>query len=219
MENPDSKPSGEVWESSIICSKAHNSPLNPRPCPASGDFCVMDSRKRVRVRPQDVRVGKYFLLSDFLFSDTALREGIPNWFDCSSEYGAEVLECMAVLCQKLLDPICEEFGRISITRGYLGQQVYARLYPKDAENWIAGALAHGFQETGGADIWVHRWEGSALELAKYLQAHPDRYQFDFIRTYPESLILCVGVGRFKNRRMITEWLPNFSGSNTHRPTN
>lgn len=174
-------------------------------------------RKRMNLRPQDIRVGRYFLLSDFLFSDTALKEGIRNWLDFESEYGIAVLQCMEILCERLLDPICDEFGRISVTRGYLGEQVYARLYPRDKVNWIKGALAHGFQATGGADIQIHAWEGTALELAKHIQRQPERYQFDFIRTYPESPILCVGVGQFKNGRIITEWQNNFAGSITHRP--
>jgi hypothetical protein len=104
-----------------------------------------------------------------------------------------------------------------VTRGYLGQELYATLYPKDKDNWLKGSLAHGFQKDGGADIRVHEWQRSALKLAKYLQSQPQRYSFDFIRTYPESPILCVGVGRFKNARIITEWQNNFAGSITHRP--
>jgi hypothetical protein len=174
-------------------------------------------RKRSRLRPQDIRAGRFFLLSDFLFSDTALKEGLPNWFDFNSDYGHGIIACMNVLCDRLLDPLCDEFGRISITRGYLGEQVYARLYPRDRANWVKGALAHGFQETGGADICIHAWQGDALSLAKHIQSKSDCYQFDFIRTYPESSILCVGVGRFKNSRIITEWHNNFAGSTTHRP--
>lgn len=171
-------------------------------------------KPRVHLRPQDIQVGEYFLLSDFLFSDTALKHGLPNWLEINSKFGKEVIDCMGQLCEKLLDPLCEEFGRISITRGYLGQDVYKFLYRNDP-NWPKGALAHGFQDVGGADVVVHSWTAEALQLAFYIQQSP-KYTFDFIRIYPMSPVLCVGVGRFKNRRTIQEWQNNFAGQIIHR---
>ncbi|MEH2467838.1 hypothetical protein [Nostoc sp.] len=38
----------------------------------------MDRKWHPRTRPQDVRVGKYFVLSDFLYSQTAVTRGIPK---------------------------------------------------------------------------------------------------------------------------------------------
>jgi hypothetical protein len=179
---------------------------------------VNTQRKRVHLRPQDIQVGRFFLLSDFLFSDTACRYGLVNWFDPETEYGLHVLEGMQMLCDRLLDPLCDEFGRISVTRGYLGEHLYRWLYgEKHADNWKKGALAHGFQEQGGADILVHAWEGTPLELALHIQGKPETYTFDFIRTYSGSSILCVGVGRFKNVRSVMEWGSDFRSSTKHYP--
>lgn len=182
----------------------------PRP-----ERCDRPTGGRKSLRPQDIRVGRYFMLSDFLFSDTAAKEGISNWVDWGSDYGKGVLIAMEALCNGLLDPLCNEFKRLTITRGYLGKELFKRLWPKYEENWIEGALAHGYQETGGADILVHGWDGSALDLALHIQKDC-KYLFDFIRVYPNSPVLCVGVGLFVNKREIQEWRTGFKGVTLHK---
>jgi hypothetical protein len=172
--------------------------------------------KKRRTRPQDIRVGKYFTLLDFLISDTAVKRGIPNFLDWESEPGQKALSLMQMLCEQLLDPLCEEFNRISITRGYLGLELFKYVYRVDGATWPAAALAHGFHQSGGADIWVHNWTKPALDLAFYLQGS-DNYKFDFIRVYPESPILCVGVDAITSKRIIQEWNPNFRGCTIHKP--
>lgn len=174
-----------------------------------------ETRKR-RTRLQDIKVGKYFTLLDFLISDTAIKKGIPNSFDWESEPGQKALSLMQMLCDQLLDPLCEEFNRISITRGYLGLELFKHVYRVDGATWPAAALAHGFHQAGGADIWVHNWAKPALDLAFYLQAS-NRYKFDFIRVYPESPILCVGVDAITSKRIIQQWNPNFRGCTIHKP--
>jgi hypothetical protein len=165
---------------------------------------------RKKIRPQDVRVGRWFMLSDFLFSDTALKMGLPNILDINSEYGQDVLAGMELLCKKLLDPICDDYGRITITRGYLGEAVYRHLYPKNGDNWVKGALAHGFQEFCGCDFLVHQPEFSPLEFSLKLRTD-DRFTFDFLRMYPNSQVICCGVGRFQNRRQVMEWRSSYRG--------
>ena len=170
---------------------------------------------RQRARPQDIKVGRYFTMLDFLVSDTALKHGIPNYFDAKSEQGSNAIAMMQLLCDRLLDPLCDEFNRISITRGYLGRELYKHIYR--AENWPEGALAHGFDKSAGADILVHSWSEDALKLAFHIQASP-QYTFDFIRTYPGSPILCAGVNAFRHSRIIQEWQEGFRGSKIHKPS-
>lgn len=174
-----------------------------------------DQTSRRKSRFQDIKVGKYFTLLDFLISDTAIKHGIPNYFDISSESGAKAIALMNLLCSSLLDPLCDKFNRISITRGYLGRELYKHIYR--AENYPEGALAHGFAKNAGADILVHSWSEDALKLALHIQADPI-YSFDFIRTYPGSPILCVGVDPFRQRRIIQEWQEGFRGSKIHQPS-
>ncbi|PHJ69161.1 hypothetical protein VF14_03220 [Nostoc linckia z18] len=173
------------------------------------------TRKR-RLRPQDIKVGKYFTLLDFLVSDTALKRGIPNFIDWESEPGQKALSLMQTLCDQMLDPLCEEFNRISITRGYLGLDLYKYVYNAGGADWPKGALAHGFSTSAGADIWVHSWSKPALDLAFYLQGNTT-YTFDFIRVYPESPILCVGIDAIRQKRIIQQWHPNFRGCTIHKP--
>jgi hypothetical protein len=176
-----------------------------------------EPRKR-KLRAQDIKVGKYFTLLDFLISDSACKYGVPNFVDWETETGQRTISLMQLLCSSLLDPLCEEFNRISITRGYLGLELFKHVYRATGETWPQAALAHGFSTSGGCDIWVHAWSGTALELALYLQNSPS-YTFDFIRVYPQSPILCVGVDAIKQKRIIQEWLPGFRGSKIHKPNN
>jgi hypothetical protein len=175
------------------------------------------TNKAGKVKFRHIKVGKYFTLLDFLISDSACKYGIPNYFDHESESGQKVLSLMQLLCAKLLDPLCQEFGRISITRGYLGLELYKQVYKVSGADWPEKALAHGFSTSAGADIWVHQWEDSALNLAFHIQRETSKYDFDFIRVYPESPILCVGLDPIKQKRIIQEWHPGFRGSTIHKP--
>ncbi|MBD0301930.1 MAG: hypothetical protein ICV85_07020, partial [Tolypothrix sp. T3-bin4] len=175
------------------------------------------SQKRKRkLRPQDIKVGKYFTLLDFLISDTACKHGIPNFVDWETEAGQKAISLMQMLCTNILDPLCEEFNRVSITRGYLGLELFKHIYRATGETWPEAALAHGFSTSAGCDIWVHAWSGEALDLALYLQKSSS-YNFDFIRVYPQSPILCVGINAVKQKRIIQEWMPDFRGSKIHKP--
>ncbi|MGB5865779.1 MAG: hypothetical protein WBG95_15940 [Sulfitobacter sp.] len=60
------------------------------------------------------RLSKYFYMRDFLMSEISALHGIPNVPDEPDL----VIERGEHLCQELLDPLTETFGRIAIRSGY-----------------------------------------------------------------------------------------------------
>ena len=73
-----------------------------------------------------VRLSASFFMRDFLYSEIAMMERIPNVPD----YPDKAVEVGRELCQKVLEPIQQQFGRISIRSAYRSPQVNA----KGAEN-------------------------------------------------------------------------------------
>ena len=53
-----------------------------------------------------------FTLSELIKSDTAIRKGINN------NPNAEQIEKLKTLCEKILQPVRDHFGRVKITSGY-----------------------------------------------------------------------------------------------------
>lgn len=76
---------------------------------------------------KDIQLSEHFKLSEFVRSDTANRKGIDNMSlirmapggDELSPQGKELVENMRWLCQKVLEPLRQHFGKpISINSGY-----------------------------------------------------------------------------------------------------
>ena len=73
-----------------------------------------------------VRLSKHFCMRDFLYSEISQIEGIPNIPD----YPDRAIEAGRGLCEQLLEPLQERFGRIVIRSAYRAPAVNA----KGAEN-------------------------------------------------------------------------------------
>lgn len=73
-----------------------------------------------------VRLSKHFFMRDFLYSEISQIEGIPNIPD----YPDRAIEAGRGLCEQLLEPLQERFGRIVIRSAYRAPAVNA----KGAEN-------------------------------------------------------------------------------------
>ena len=54
-----------------------------------------------------------FTLQELIKSDTAIRKGINN------NPNAEQIEKLKVLCEKILQPVRDHFGRVKVTSGFL----------------------------------------------------------------------------------------------------
>ncbi|HLO87810.1 MAG TPA: hypothetical protein VK203_22770 [Nostocaceae cyanobacterium] len=163
---------------------------------------MVERKWRPNTRPQDVRVGKHFMLSDFLYSQTAVVRGIPN---CPSSYTGSEVKGIKGLCKHILDPVVDRFGSVSVTFGFCSLALWHHWYPS-TEGTEPTSL-HLFRPPqggigGACDILIH--------------AHKDpRPVFNWIRQncvydrliiYPGSSIICVAWCEEKPRYHAKEWV-------------
>ena len=73
-----------------------------------------------------VQLSPSFFMRDFLYSEISQIEGIPNIPD----FPDKAIEVGRSLCEEVLEPIQQRFGRISLRSGYRSPAVNA----KGAEN-------------------------------------------------------------------------------------
>jgi len=69
-----------------------------------------------------VKLSKHFFMRDFLYSEISQIEGIPNIPD----YPDRAIEAGRGLCEYLLEPLQERFGRIAIRSAYRSPAVNAK---------------------------------------------------------------------------------------------
>ena len=68
-----------------------------------------------------MKLSRNFSLSELIKSDTAIRKGINN------NPNAEQIEKLKVLCEKILQPVRDHFGRVKITSGYRSPELCAAI--------------------------------------------------------------------------------------------
>jgi hypothetical protein len=149
-------------------------------------------------RPQNIRVGKYFMLSDFLYSETAVIKGISN---CPPLAGREV-ESIKGLCAAILDPVVERFGAISITFGYVSPELQraipGRMRPSVHNICPAGKAVLG----AAADFQAHNTEYSHKDILLWIAGS---CTYDRLILYPGSTIVCVAWSD-KPRSHCKQWI-------------
>lgn len=59
-----------------------------------------------------MKLSRNFTLSELTKSDTAIRKGIDN------NPNAEQVDKLKLLCEKILQPVRDHFGRVKVTSGY-----------------------------------------------------------------------------------------------------
>ena len=59
-----------------------------------------------------MNLSRNFTLSEFIKSDTAIRKGINN------NPNAEQIEKLKALCENILQPVRDHFGRVKVTSGF-----------------------------------------------------------------------------------------------------
>lgn len=91
-----------------------------------------------------VRLSKHFFMRDFLYSEISQVENIPNVPD----YPDRAIEAGRQLCEQLLEPLQERFGRIAIRLAYRSPAVNA----KGAENGNQYSCAAN-EKNFAAHIW------------------------------------------------------------------
>ena len=100
--------------------------VGPRPLhhgtPEQSQLFSRESRVRTALKAQileyenvkNTRLSKNFILGDFMFSTEAACMGLSNF----PEDPAMVVRAGRALCEKVLEPVLDHFGRFAITFGY-----------------------------------------------------------------------------------------------------
>jgi len=77
----------------------------------SGNCCTL------RVGEIYMNLSRNFTLSELTKSDTAIRKGINN------NPNAEQIEKLKALCENILQPVRDHFGRVKITSGFRSEEL------------------------------------------------------------------------------------------------
>lgn len=161
---------------------------------------MVQRKWRPRKRPQDVRVGKYFVLSDFLYSQDATIQGIPN---CPFLESPEV-EGMRGLCREILDPVVDQFGPVSITFGYASPQLWQKWHGQNTELYGLHLFRPPQGGIGGAaDIVIHSHRRDPRPVLNWVR---DNCVYDRLIIFPGSEILCLAWTEVKPRYECKEWV-------------
>ena len=79
-----------------------------------------------------MNLSRNFTLSELTKSDTAIRKGINN------NPNAEQIEKLKALCENILQPVRDHFGRVKVTSGFRSAELcicllYTSPSPRDVE--------------------------------------------------------------------------------------
>ena len=112
-----------------------------------------------------------FTLSELTKSDTAIRKGIDN------NPNAEQIEKLKTLCEKILQPVRDHFGRVKVTSGFrspiLCQAIGSSVNSQHAKAEAADFEVVGVDNCELAD-WINReLEWDQLILEYYVPGEPN----------------------------------------------
>ena len=107
-----------------------------------------------------------FTLEELTKSDTAIRKGINN------NPNAEQIEKLKTLCEKILQPVRDHFGRVKVTSGFRSPEL-CQAIGSSPNSQHARAEAADFEVVGVDNCeladWIHReldWDQLILEYWK-----------------------------------------------------
>ena len=72
-----------------------------------------------------MNLSRNFTLLELIKSDTAIRRGIDN------NPNADQIEKLKGLCENILQPVRDHFGRVKVTSGYRSCLLYTSPSPRD----------------------------------------------------------------------------------------
>ena len=100
-----------------------------------------------------MNLSRNFTLSELIKSDTAIRKGINN------NPNAEQIEKLKALCENILQPVRDHFGRVKVTSGYRSEELCGAI-GSSARSQHCKAEAADFECIGvdNAELadWIHK---------------------------------------------------------------
>ena len=103
-----------------------------------------------------MQLTRNFSLSELIKSDTAIRKGIDN------NPNADQIEKLKLLCENILQPVRDHFGRVKCTSGFRSVELCLAIN-SSAESQHAKAEAADFEVIGVDNVEVADWIKSNLE--------------------------------------------------------
>ena len=118
-----------------------------------------------------MQLSRNFSLQELTKSDTAIRKGIDN------EPNADQIDKLKMLCEKILQPVRDQFGRVKVTSGYRSPELCVAI-GSSLNSQHAKAEAVDFECVGvdNAEVadWVHKnLETDQLILEFYTPGEPN----------------------------------------------
>ena len=103
-----------------------------------------------------MQLSRNFSLSELIKSDTAIRSGIDN------NPNADQIEKLKLLCENILQPVRDHFGRVKVTSGFRSVDLCLAI-KSSANSQHAKAEAADFECIGVDNVEVADWIKSNLE--------------------------------------------------------
>jgi hypothetical protein len=118
-----------------------------------------------------MNLSRNFTLQELIKSDTAIRKGIEN------NPNADQVEKLKLLCERVLQPVRDHFGRVKVTSGYRSPELCVAI-GSSINSQHAKAEAVDFECVGvdNAEVadWVHvNLETDQLILEYYTPGEPN----------------------------------------------
>jgi hypothetical protein len=151
-----------------------------------------------------VRLSKNFILRDFLFSIDSASLRLTNY----PEHPELVIAAGRALCEQLLEPILQRFGRFAITFGYQSRE---GVEADDPTLSHTASCPHCWdRQTWGNDVYarvdilpfcVEDGETSKQEFAEWIMHNLD---VDLLMQWTRSNVFCLTISP-RPRRVWLEW--------------
>ena len=104
-----------------------------------------------------MNLSRNFSLQELIKSDTAIRKGIDN------NPNADQIEKLKLLCENILQPVRDHFGRVKVTSGFRSSELYAAIGSSVNIPARASAEAADFEVIGTDNAELFDWIKSNLE--------------------------------------------------------
>ena len=111
-----------------------------------------------------------FTLAELIKSDTAIRKGINN------NPNAEQIEKLKTLCEKILQPVRDHFGRVKITSGYRSPELCVAI-GSSLNSQYARAEAADFEVVGVDNCDLADWIVTGKQFQNCFYRHQEGSEF------------------------------------------
>lgn len=189
--------------------KAPAGPVTPPPLrsPAGRDFY-----RRYEAFAK-TRLSRNFIMRDFLFSTHADSQGLVNY---PSDDPDMVLRAGKQLCEQVMEPILERWGRVAITFGYESRDAIdgevspakRKLHNSNPHQWDRGTFrSHIYARVDILPFCVADGEVSKERFGQWMMHNLD---IDLLMMWKKSDVYCVTISPFP-RRVWLMWTPQGQG--------